>query len=62
MTERPLVSVSITRALLPRVHAAQGYVIGGRKHQRGCGCRACGLIRRRAREKMIRSLLFEQHC
>jgi hypothetical protein len=62
MGERPLVSVALGRAILPRVHTVQGYVIGGRQHKQACRCRACGLIRIRAREKMASRVLFEYHC
>jgi hypothetical protein len=62
MGARPLVAAALKRDTVPGVVASQGYVIGGANHKLGCRCRACGMIRRRARERAIHRALFTFHC
>jgi len=49
---RPYVSTPASRSRVAGVRAA-GYVIRGTQHKPMCRCRACKVVRLRAREKLL---------
>jgi len=56
---RPLISASISSETLPRDAAGvRGYIIRGSRHRPGCRCRACKIVRIKARERAVKAHVF----